>query len=200
VLITWTVPDPGSLGTSLADRLRLARPDVDADAVAYDLRGGVLRLVRPGPGAPQPIDERLEVSLAPVPAWSRDSTARIRLLGIGWATVELERAALVVGPALGVDSNAFMDTNDDAWLGARARLARGDDGVAMALLEPTTEGRLAAALARWGEGPIAIYLGVPGPAIGATRPGPFGASSIVHAARPWGPFVFAVAAAATIGP
>jgi hypothetical protein len=197
MIVPWTVADPGARAARLAERLRLPRPDLDAAIVMFELIGGALRLVRGGADVSSDA-ERLEVSRSP--GQPSTGTARIRLLGIGWATVELERAALVVGPALGVDSNAYKDTNVDAWLGARARLARGDDGVAMALLEPTTEGRLAAALARWGEGPIAIYLGVPGPAIGATRPGPFGASSIVHAARPWGPFVFAVAAAATNGP
>jgi hypothetical protein len=195
MIVTWTVADPGALAARLAERLRLPRPDIDAAMVMFELIGGVLRLVRGGEGAPTDA-ERLEVW----PSHGRASTgtARIRLLGIGWATVEGERSEASVASSLRMPVGAFSPAPDDAWLGARARRADRPDGVAIVLLEPTTEGRLAAALARWGEGPIAIYLGLPGPAVGSTRSGPLGSAAIVHGERPWGPYVLGVAAAATI--
>jgi hypothetical protein len=198
ILVTWTVSDPGAVGVTLADRLRLPRPDMDAEAVGFELRGGLLRFVRPEPASRAPLDERLEVAST---AWQPPAggTARIELLGIGWSTVELDRAAGSVGVTLGIDPGAFAPATDDGWLGARTRRAASPDGLVVVLLEPTTEGRLAAALARLGEGPIALYLGLPGPASGTVRPGPLGASTLVHAARPWGPYVFGVASAATIG-
>ena len=43
-------------------------------------------------------------------------------------------------------------------LGARCRLLHFSEGRDVVLLEPSTEGRLAAALARYGEGILALYL------------------------------------------
>jgi hypothetical protein len=195
MIVTWTVADPGARAARLAERLRLPRPDLDAAIVMFELIGGALRLVRGGADVSSDA-ERLEVSRSP--GQPSTGTARIRLLGIGWATVELERSEASVGTSLRMPIGPFSPAPDDAWLGARARRADRPDGVAIVLLEPTTEGRLAAALARSGEGPIAIYLGLPGPAAGSTRSGPLGSAAIVHAERPWGPYVLAVAAAATI--
>ena len=72
-------------------------------------------------------------------------------MAIGWATVDMERT---LG---GLDGTNARVTDDDLLLGARAW--RVDAGpVALILLEPNTEGRLAAALARNGEGIVALYL------------------------------------------
>ena len=80
-----------------------------------------------------------------------DPTDAPRLVGIGWATVDIERT---VAGLPGVDVRAAAD---DELLGARAwRTSSGP--VALVLLEPNTEGRLAAALARRGEGIAALYL------------------------------------------
>jgi hypothetical protein len=80
------------------------------------------------------------------------------------------------------------------------------------LLEPNTEGRLAATLARVGEGPAALYLqpvhatlarirdelrraGRPTSVIGE---GPFGRQALVLGRPAWGPHVLLVDTAATI--
>lgn len=73
--------------------------------------------------------------------------------GLVLATVDAERAASDLA-ALG---GAWLDTGDDAILGARCRrltLGRSE----LVLAEPTTEGYAAACLARFGEGPIAVVL------------------------------------------
>jgi hypothetical protein len=78
------------------------------------------------------------------------------LLAVGWATVELDRAAA----ELGGGPLAWADGPRDALLGARVRIAAADApaGVALVLLEPDTEGRIAAALARHGEGVVAAWV------------------------------------------
>ena len=82
------------------------------------------------------------------------------LAGIGWATVELERAAREVGTALGIAPGAWVPAPRDAVLGARAWsvLVPVDAGPTIVLLEPDTEGRLAATLVRFAEGVAAVYL------------------------------------------
>ncbi len=82
------------------------------------------------------------------------SPVRPDLAGLGWATVDLEGAA----DRLGLVGRAGPATREDALLGARAIVAG-----RLVLLEPTREGRLAASLARFGEGPVAVYLAVAGP-------------------------------------
>ena len=81
-------------------------------------------------------------------------------IALGWATVDLDRAEHTFRDALVGSTVASEDMPDDILLGARCRLIRTDvPGVAMVLLlEPFTEGRLAATLARHGEGPAAIWL------------------------------------------
>jgi hypothetical protein len=73
------------------------------------------------------------------------------VVAVLWATVDLDRA---VG-AMGLPAEAL---SDDELLGAAVRLVRPPGGDPIALLEPTTEGRLAATLARWGEGPAGHYV------------------------------------------
>jgi hypothetical protein len=111
---------------------------------------------------------------------------RRRLSGI-WATVDRDR---VVGD-LGLPAETLPD---DPHLGAFVVLVRpaGDDPVA--IVEPATEGRLAAVLARHGEGPIGVYIESPvdldsiaslvarrGLAASAAAVGPFGPSVLVTA-------------------
>ena len=74
-----------------------------------------------------------------------------------WATVELERALA----DLGADPALAAGALDDPLLGARVVVVDATDGgPAIALAEPSTEGRLALALARHGEGPAGRYLAV----------------------------------------
>ena len=115
-----------------------------------------------------------------------------RPVAVGWATVELERAAVELGTALGVGAERFQVAPETTALGARCLVAGGAiaGAVSLVLLEPATEGRLAATLARYGEGPAATWLAPIGPtdagtAVGAaTGPGP---RMSVAAAGPFGP-------------
>lgn len=96
----------------------------------------------------------------------RSSVPVVTLVAIGWGTVDLERAAhelapwLFGDPVAGTSRAVGRPTSEDPHLGARAliRATHGLPGEAIVLLEPATEGRLAASLARHGEGPIALYL------------------------------------------
>ncbi len=88
------------------------------------------------------------------------SVGSAELAGIGWATVELDRAARELGTELGLHSGAWVPAARDALLGARSwsALAPFGGGPAIVLLEPDTEGRLAATLVRFAEGVAAVYL------------------------------------------
>lgn len=115
-----------------------------------------------------------------------------RLVALGWATVDLERAA-AAWPAL-----RWRGVPRDTLLGARGLLGdpevvgEGSDqrrpGHPLLLLEPDTEGRLAATLARHGEGPAALYVGLPPRAIAGSRArlAPLGVR-LVRGSGPFGP-------------
>ncbi len=98
------------------------------------------------------------------------TTSPPRLLGIGWATVDLDRAASLIEPRP-------APAAEDELLGARTALAAGTPWIV--LLEPNTEGRIAASLVRGGEGPAAIYVGfgrAGGPGMSGATPGGPGSS------------------------
>ena len=79
---------------------------------------------------------------------------------------------------------------EDPWLGARGVLLAGPEGPGLAILEPRTEGLLAALLARRGEGPCAAWLtGVGGPAAGRVRITALGPARVLYAGGRWGPFL-----------
>jgi hypothetical protein len=84
---------------------------------------------------------------------------------IGWATIELDRAERDLGRQARKGSSPDLA---DPHLGAMARAAN-DGGSDLLLLEPSTEGPLAAGLARHGEGPLALYLVVPPAAVERVR-------------------------------
>ena len=117
----------------------------------------------------------------------------------GWATVELDRAVqeLTASPA----SPTTRDLPDDTLLGACCRLVSlGPGERELLLLEPSTEGRVAASLARFGEGPVALYVIVPSHQFGemirasvgaglvfsAEADGPFGRQRLVAGGPRWG--------------
>jgi hypothetical protein len=117
------------------------------------------------------------------------------LVAVGVATVDLERAARSFG-------GLVEWLPDDALLGASA--ARPTEP-RVVLLEPATEGRLAATLARAGEGPAAVYLEVAASRLGeaverlreagtrtAAGAGPWGPQLLVRAGPPWGPHLVLV--------
>jgi hypothetical protein len=85
-----------------------------------------------------------------------------RIVAIGWATVDLERAERELGQALGLRLDSSLDQRD-AELGATVRVAHPfRAGPDLELLEPDTEGRLAALLARHGEGVVSVTVESPG--------------------------------------
>jgi hypothetical protein len=155
---------------------------------------------------PTPI-ERARGWLAAEILAARTSGIDGRPAALGWATVDHERA---VGEFTTV--TRFAAAPATAILGASCLVAREllPDGVALALLEPDTEGRLAAALARHGEGPAVLWLSVPdldaaaaamrlvGLSTSANRPGPFGLERLVLGGPIAGPHRLVVQPAGTI--
>lgn len=131
----------------------------------------------------------------------------LRLIALGWATVELERAAREFAGLV------FVPAADDLALGAQSLVGRAahdgehplDVDPVLVLLEPATEGRIAARLARHGEGPAVLYVAGPGGpdatgaawrgagvGAGGRAPGPFGPSVLALGPR-GGPEIVAVA-------
>jgi hypothetical protein len=151
---------------------------------------------RTGPGTR--VADHLEVATAdPTGEGGPADTATAgvaRLFALGWATVDLDRAA-AASPGV-----RWTVVPRDSLLGARGLLGDpaatagggevpGPDvallllepdpvgevvpawrpGSRLLLLEPDTEGRIAAALARHGEGPAALYVALPAAAIAGAR-------------------------------
>jgi hypothetical protein len=128
---------------------------------------------------------------------------RLRVIATGIATVDLddaeERARATVA------HGAIGDASDDVLLGARCRIVIVDEGPSLVLLEPNTEGRLAASLARFGQEPVVSYLGslapgedvvgaaaTAGVALSRPAPGPLGTSRLVLGGPAWGPHLILV--------
>ena len=118
----------------------------------------------------------------------------------GWATVELDRAEEETAALFGALGAATVEAVPDGRaLGARCRLLRFGGGWAVLLMEPSTEGRLAGALARYGEGFLARYLLADagaserarraGFALGSEGRGPFGRERLVVTGPRFGPFL-----------
>jgi len=124
-----------------------------------------------------------------------EPTERDRVIGHGWATVELERAADDHRASL-LAGTGFESAPRSAALGARCLRGRSADGTGwIVLLEPDTEGRISAFLARHGEGWAATWLAADrDPSMTA---GPLGAEAIdAQATTPrWGPYRLRSAAA-----
>jgi hypothetical protein len=83
------------------------------------------------------------------------------LVAIGWATIEIERAERELDAAIG-EGGSWADASRDVLLGARAAVYRAVAAKRprLVVLEADTEGRLAASLARRGEGVAAVYVTV----------------------------------------
>jgi hypothetical protein len=215
--LTWQAKDPSALAGELARRLDVpARPGgLAPGARLLDLGTALLEIrpwIREGPSDDPRTPGRL--MLEPVPdgedpppasaATGRTGTG-MTLLGFGWSTVELDRTEDELSMWLG-DRPADADGADE-HLGARTRLREsgGLPGEWTVLLEPTTEGRAAASLARDGEGPCVIYLAPAagldawvaaarerGVTVGGGREGPFG-EQVILAGAPTGPHVIVCA-------
>jgi len=271
--LTWQSAEPAAFSADLERRLGVPGRDGGLVPGARLLDLGTAHLevrpwVREGPAdQPHPAGRLM---LEPVPggeeipgtsaavglrAQAEGNPARLVLVGLGWSTVELDRAESdlemwlitadgvaaaetvaaaksvaaaetvaapdgVAAPAgvAAAESGAAAESvaapagvlaADDPHLGARARV-RGSAGLPgewLVLLEPSTEGRVAAALARDGEGPCALYLwppaGLPVWLLGAgmhgvavTGPvlpgGPFGGQVLLTGTPPGGPHVIVV--------
>ena len=120
---------------------------------------------------------------------------------VGWATVELERAVHELGPLLRPGSQ-FHHAPSSQVLGARCMVgdARGPGAPVVVLLEPDTEGRLAGALARFGEGWVATWFHAPaGERDPAGSAGPLGREWLDREAPAVGPYRLLLQAA-TIEP
>ena len=112
--------------------------------------------------------------------------AGARPLAVGWGTVDSERAELELGDALGTTFGPFEDAPDDDLLGARCRTAAGGPVGSIVVLEPVREWRLAASLARFDEGPVAVWFALAAMPVGGTTAigaGPFGPERLVVGGR-----------------
>lgn len=122
-------------------------------------------------------------------------------VAVGWATVELDRAALELGHDLGIPEASFRPAADSIALGADCRVAEAalPGGLSLALLEPNTEGRLVATLARSDEGPAVVWLAADDPVAAADalrlagiglspdQAGPLGSERLVLGRSVFGP-------------
>jgi hypothetical protein len=118
--------------------------------------------------------------------------------------VELDRSAAELAPLLR-GGPGFTDAPSSEILGARCRVGRAvgvGDGLFIVLVEPDTEGRLAAFLARFGEGWVArweVGASSAGRPDARLRPGPLGPERLADDADTRGPFRLLVETA-TIAP
>lgn len=112
-------------------------------------------------------------------------------LAVGWATVELDRAASELAHLLAPGS-VFSDAPRSAHLGARCWVGPAAGYAArIVLLEPDTEGRVAATLARSGEGWAATWT-LPESSgtstVSPARPGPLGDERLLLGGLLAGPY------------
>ena len=150
---------PVAAGGGAADAGPAASQRVAHDPAEFRLRNAVIEVSATGARDATAdrlivIDERPDGRAA---ATGTVGTAAVTLVGIGIATVDIERFAAERDWRMA----AAMD---DTLLGATAAVTSGakEDMPAatpsIVLLEPNTEGRIAASLARHGEGPAVVYL------------------------------------------
>jgi hypothetical protein len=226
--LTWQARDPAALATDLERRLGVVATPGRGVPGAFTIALGTANLeILPWQRETSTDEPREAGRLVFEPAPDGDDPppagtepARVVLVGVGWATVEICRAEAELDPWLeprAVPGDAPDGELAGTWagevdadephLGARAR-RRGAGRLpagSIVLLEPTTEGRLAASLARDGEGPCVLYLEpreglaawrraarARGIATAAVRPGPLGASSLLFGGAVAGPHLVVV--------
>jgi hypothetical protein len=135
-------------------------------------------------------------------------------IAVGWATVELDRAAGELAAAFDIGVDRFRPGPRSALLGCVCLIAVGilPGSASLVVLEPDTEGRLAASLARLGEGPTVTWLQTAdvstalgalraaGIVLSAERDGPLGPERLLVDGPVHGPHRLLVGASAgTIG-
>jgi hypothetical protein len=190
--LRWESETPLATARWFANLLDLALESPDG-VPRIDLGGATLEVAEPADGGST--DERLHVRET-APTAGASPARPIRFAAVGFATVDTERAASERGWQL-------RRGDPDRILGADATFVIDPERVL--LLEPRTEGRLAASLARWGEGPAAIYLAPAGDLDGAREAirarggrvttvstGPFGREFAILGQRIWGPHLVLV--------
>lgn len=145
------VPEQGTLnrilregGAQLFPQWLYAEPGDPPRILWWGLRGAPLHMLE----VPATDDARHGLFPRAVDDWTEAPRA------IVLATVDTERARTDLEPVLG---SAWHDAGSDELLGARCvSAALGRSTVILA--EPSTEGYVAACLAQFGEGPIAVAL------------------------------------------
>jgi hypothetical protein len=145
------VPEQGPLNRILREggaqsfpQWLYAEPGVEPRFLWWGIRAAPTQML----DVPDTDDARYGLFPRPVDDWTEAPR------GLVLASVDLDRAARDLAPALGGD---WHDVGDDEVLGARCRrlhLGRSE----LVLAEPIAEGYAAACLARFGEGPIAVAL------------------------------------------
>lgn len=145
------VPEQGTLnrilregGTQAFPQWLYAEPGADARIRWWGIRDAPTQLLE----VLEPGDARHGLFPRAVDDWTEAPR------GLVLATVDAERAAADLAPALG---DAWHEAGDDILLGARCHRMVLDRSM-LILAEPSTEGYAAACLARFGEGPIALVL------------------------------------------
>ena len=117
------------------------------------------------------------------------------VIALGWATVDTER-----GTAELAEYGPFEPAADESILGARSVVGPpGPGDFRVAIVEPNTEGRLAATLARHDEGPAVLWVaGTPGAdlLLSTAAHGPFGSERLVLGGRLGGRHLIVVEAPA----
>lgn len=209
--LTWQAADPEQCAADLAHRLATKVVPHSRIGDAYRLVLGVAELEivpwqRETAGDDPRRDGRLVLEPATGEAPGEPVGTGLTLAAIAWATVDLDRAETELGQWLAPSGDPPGD-RPDPLLGARARLRTpaGLPGLGFVLLEPTTEGRLAASLARDGEGPCGMYLRpteglaawlgaarARGVATSPRSTGPFGPAVLVVGASAAGPHLIVV--------
>lgn len=176
----WRATDPPAV-TAVLERLGLRVSDgsVPLGAIVLSV------IASDGDGL-----DRLEVGDSVDDSPSATAPRGPRLAALGWATVDAERLAAALGKPL------TDEAHDDPALGATGH-GIASASLPLVLLEPATEGRIAAALARLGEGPVALYLegatlGPDDDATPVTRTGTGRNGRLCRSARPSGPFIVAL--------
>jgi hypothetical protein len=232
-VITWLTPDLDETVARFRDRLgfhvddtrpsiRLANGAIELVAEQSDGERGKLPGPRPFPG--ERITSAFGVAAqddgAPRPVHPNGAAG---LLAIGWGTVDHERAAAARTGVRYVFAGLDPLLGSASWLATDNSAARQPAGRSSAqtpqappgelLMEPAREGPLAAALARHGEGPVAVYVRVlprrwddlhaelsrRGANLRGPVPLPFGDAYLVRPERPWGPFLIFVRVPSTDG-
>ena len=137
----------------------------------------------------------LEASIRRLSAETGADRLGLPVIALGWATVDTERGAAELS-----DYGPFEPAAGESILGARTVVGPpGPGNLRVAIVEPNTEGRLAATLARHDEGPAVLWVaGAPQGDVRLSTPadGPFGRERLVLGGRLGGRHLLVVEAPA----